>query len=173
MHFEEIYKLYKNVVYNLSLHYSQNAEDAEEITQDVFLAIHEKLESFKNNAQLKTWIYRIAVNKSLDFLKAKKRKKRWALFSVKPIKEQKPQNPLSNFNHPGVDLEQKEAVAHIFKAINQLPINQKNALILLKIENMSIKDTAEVLKMSEKGIESLFQRAKQNLEKLLKSTEGK
>jgi RNA polymerase sigma factor (sigma-70 family) len=68
--------MHKDLVYNLALSYVQNSEDAEEITQDVFIAVYQSISSFKAQANIKTWIYRIAINKSLDFIKAKKRQKR-------------------------------------------------------------------------------------------------
>lgn len=74
MQLEEIYSMYKNKVYNLALQYVQNIEDAEEITQDVFVNIHLSLAQFKYNAELSTWIYKITINKSLDYIKMKKRK---------------------------------------------------------------------------------------------------
>ena len=72
-----------------------------------------------------------------------------------------------NFNHPGVELEQKEALQKIFFAINQLPENQKTVIILLKIEHNSVKEVAEILMLSPKAVESLFQRAKTKLSFLL------
>ena len=60
------------MVFNLALQYVQNTEDAEEITQDVFVKIHFSKDNFKNQSAWRTWIYRITINQSLDFLKAKK-----------------------------------------------------------------------------------------------------
>lgn len=56
MTFEDIYKTYKDLVYNLSLQYIQNIEEAEEITQDVFLTVYKSLYSFKKKASVKTWL---------------------------------------------------------------------------------------------------------------------
>ena len=79
--FAEIYDQHKSLVFNLALQYVQNTEDAEEITQDVFLIVHEKLEAFRMEAKVSTWLYRITINKSLDFIKAKKRQKRFSFFT--------------------------------------------------------------------------------------------
>ena len=57
MSLQELYTKYGKLVYNLSLQYVQNKEDAEEITQDVFVAIHQSLENFKGQAKISTWIY--------------------------------------------------------------------------------------------------------------------
>ena len=78
--FNTIYNQYKTLVYNVALNYLQNIEDAEEITQDVFLQLYQSLDKFKNNSSLKTWIYRITINKSLDFIKHKNSVKRFFIF---------------------------------------------------------------------------------------------
>lgn len=173
MIFEDIYKEHKNLVYNLSLQYTQNIEEAEEIAQDVFVTVHQKLHTFNNESNIKTWIYRITINKSLDHLKAKKRKKRFGFLFSLSNEETTIKTTISNFNHPGIILEQQEATAAIFNCINQLPENQKNAIILLKIEHLPIVEVAEILNTSTKAVESLFQRGKKNLENLLLINEEK
>jgi RNA polymerase sigma factor (sigma-70 family) len=62
MTFKEIFDKYNKLVYNLALQYVQQKEDAEEITQDVFVKIHEKLSTFQQQSDIKTWIYRITIN---------------------------------------------------------------------------------------------------------------
>ncbi len=61
--FESLYNQYKVLVYNVALHYVQNCEDAEEITQDVFVQVYHSMHKFENNSTFKTWIYRISINK--------------------------------------------------------------------------------------------------------------
>jgi RNA polymerase sigma-70 factor (ECF subfamily) len=73
-----------------------------------------------------------------------------------------------DFFHPGVKIENKENAAVLFKAIDQLPSNQKIAFVLNKIENLSYKEISEVMKSSESSVDSLLQRAKKNLQKNLK-----
>lgn len=161
------------MVFNLSLNYVQNVEDAEEITQDVFVAVHQALSTFGNRSSLSTWIYRITINKSLDHIKAKKRKKRFGfIFSIFGD-DTTPANDAQHFNHPGVQLEQKEAMANIFACINALPDNQKTALLLSKTEQKSQAEIAEIMDISVKAVESLIQRAKTNLSAKLKTSEGK
>ena len=67
LNLENTYQAHKNLVFNLALNYVQNTEDAEEITQDVFLSVHQSMSSFKGQSDIKTWIYRITINKSLQF----------------------------------------------------------------------------------------------------------
>ena len=167
MDFEAFYIKNKNFVYNLALQYVQNIEEAQEITQDVFLKAHQKIHTFKGDATLETWLYRITINTSLDAIKAKKRKKRFAIFS-----QNQDELKYTNFNHPGVTLENKEALQQLFGLINKLPQTQKTALILIKIEGKSIKEVAHILEKTPKAIESLLQRAKTQLKKHRNQTEG-
>jgi RNA polymerase sigma-70 factor (ECF subfamily) len=161
------------MVYNLALHYVQNVEDAEEITQDVFLAVHQSIDGFEQRAAVSTWMYRITINKSLDFIRSRKRKKRFA-FITSLFGEDGRENVqiYSNFNHPGAALEQKEAMQRIFACINSLPDSQKTALILMKIEGRSQQETAEIMNTTAKAVESLVQRAKVSLVKKLEAAEG-
>lgn len=165
-----IYEEYNGLVYNLCLNYLQNIEDAEEVTQDVFLVIHKKIDDFSGKSSLKTWIYKITVNQCLDFLKAKKRKKRFGF--LLPLHDESNAFSYSDFNHPGVLLENKEATENIFRLINELPPNQKTALILKTIDELSQKEIADVMEISVKAVESLLSRAKSNLKEKLKNTEG-
>jgi RNA polymerase sigma-70 factor (ECF subfamily) len=156
------------MVYNLALQYTQNIEDAEEVAQDVFVSIYNSIDKFQANSKLSTWIYRITINKSLDFIKAKKTKKRFAFITNLFFEDSNEvKHDKANFNHPGVELENKEAVEKIFHEINQLPTNQKTVIILSRIEQKSQAEVAEIMNLSIKAAESLYQRAKQNLSKKL------
>ena len=167
MNFETIYRQNAKIVFNLALQYVQNKEDAEEITQDVFVAVHGKLETFRAEAEMSTWIYRIAINKSLDYLKAKKRKKRLGFFISIFSKEGSEEiNLPPQWNHPGVEMEDQEELKALFAQINQLPDQQKTALILSKIEDKSYTEVGAILSISPKAVESLVQRAKANLNKI-------
>lgn len=155
------------------MQYTQNSEDAEEISQDVFLSVHENLTKFRGESLLKTWLYKITINKSLDHIKSQKREKRSGFFKAVRIDDSDQEIHLPDMNHPGIALEHKEALGRLFKCINTLPDNQKTVIILLKIEQKTQAQTAEIMNISSKAVESLFQRAKTNLEKLLKQYEGK
>ena len=175
MNFQELYYKYKNTVYNLAVQYVQNIEDAEEITQDVFLKIHQNLNRFEKRADLKTWIYRITINTSLDYLKSKKAKKRFSFFiSLFHNESNEPLFQVSDFNHPGIELENKEAVERIFRIINELPDRQKTVIILSKIEGKSQKEISEIMQINVKAVESLIQRAKSTLsQKIYSQSKGK
>ena len=160
------YDKYKSLVYNLALNYSTNKEDAEEITQDVFLSVFKKMSSFRNESKIETWVFRVTINKSLDYLKAKKRFKRNFMNEGVSI-DQIDQSEYSNFNHPGVLLEYKEEVQEIFRCINELPEDYKTVIILLKIECKAYNEVSEIMNISVRAVESLFNRAKNKLDVLL------
>ncbi len=171
MTFKDLYDTYSKLSYNVALQYLQNKEDTEEVVQDVFLSVHRSFASFEHQSTISTWIYRITINKCHDFLKAKKRIKRFAFVQSLFGESGDELNYYpSDFNHPGVLMEQKEALATIFTAINNLPKKQKTAIILHKIEHLSQIEVAEIMDISAKAVESLVQRAKQNLQKSLTKT---
>ena len=170
--FITIYHQFKKLVYNLALQYVLRIEDAEEITQDVFVKVHEKYPEFRKEAELKTWIYRITINQSLDFLKAKKSQKRWNPFGILELDNDDLGLEIPDINHPGIELEQKETMEFILKSIYKLPENQKTVIILYRIEHKTTKEVAEIMNLSDKAIESLYQRAKKNLEIILNKNRG-
>ncbi|HEX8516104.1 MAG TPA: RNA polymerase sigma factor [Bacteroidia bacterium] len=165
--FNEIYEQYKDKVFNITMGYVQNPEDAEDITQDVFVEVHRSLCKFEGRSSLSTWIYRIAINRSLDLIKSRKRKKRFA-FITSIFEEAVPgKNELSDFHHPGIALENKENAALLFKEIQSLPENQKTAFLLSKVEGLKNSEISEIMQLSVSSVESLLFRSKQNLQKQL------
>ncbi|KAA9347190.1 RNA polymerase sigma factor [Larkinella humicola] len=166
--FRRFYEQTKNRVYNLVLGYVRNREDAEEIMQDVFLEVFLSSHTFKGDASVTTWLYRIAVNKSLDFLKHRKRQKRFAFFtSLFDTQSGEVLHHPTDFFHPGIALENQENAARLFRAIDTLPDKQKTAYLLTKVEGLSNIETAAILAASVGAVESLLQRATENLKKQL------
>jgi RNA polymerase sigma-70 factor (ECF subfamily) len=167
--FRKVYDEFTDLVYNLSLQYVHNTDDAQDITQEVFVKVHHHLHEFDPaSASMKTWIYRITVNHCLDFLKAKKTKKRFAFVTslFAPDAEGGLPDP-GHFDHPGILMEDAEELRRLFDLIERLPLQQRTALILTKIEDRSQKETAEIMEISPKAVESLVQRAKYTLGKMM------
>lgn len=165
--FAEIVNQLQGLVYNTVLGIVQNETDAEDVTQDVFIQIHESLAGYNREAKLSTWAYRIAINKALDFEKRKKAQRRGGLFK-RVFNTAEAEEPVS-FYHPGVALEQKEEAAVLFNAIDKLPEKQKIVFLLHKTEAMPYMEIAEVLETSVLAVESLMARAKQNLKTYLQN----
>ncbi len=168
--FRLLYDEFNKRVYNTVLSILQNEEEAEEIVQDVFLEVHQSARSFKGESSISTWIYRIAVNKSLDQLRFRRRKRRAAfLTNLFSSDSNEPIFQLADFQHPGVLLENKEKATILFKAIDRLADQQKAAFVLSQVEELPQKEISEIMKLSQKAVESLIQRAKANLRKELEN----
>jgi RNA polymerase sigma factor (sigma-70 family) len=170
--FKFLVDTYQDRVFNTSIGIVQNAEDAEDVAQEVFIQVYRSIHSFKGESNLSTWIYRIATTRSLDLLRSKKSKKRFGLLQRLFGEGNEPEFEIPDFNHPGVALDQKENAARLFKAISQLPDNQKTAFTLHKLEDLSYQEVSEVMKTSVAAVESLMHRAKQNLRKILEKDMG-
>lgn len=166
--FRQLYVMFKDRVYNTCISYLQQASDAEEITQDVFVEVHYAARNYKGEASVSTWIYRITVNKCLDRIRYNNRQKRFSFISsifsrdTSGMIHDKP-----HFEHPGAVAENRERAAILFSAIRQLPENQQTAFILKQIEGLSQREIAQIMDIGEKAVESLMQRAKTNLRKIL------
>lgn len=165
-HFEKLYHEYKTLVFNLALNYLQNTEDAEEVTQDVFVKIYNSLDKFSQKSTPKTWIYRITINQSMDFLKQKNSQKRFYIFGKKSQNEHEYLNT-STFEHPGILMENKEEAALLFKVINTLTENQKSVFLLSKLDGLSNPEIAAIMQLSISSVESLIFRAKNSLKEKL------
>lgn len=160
---------YTSMVYNVCLNLLRNKEDAEDLTQEVFTSIYLSMDSFQGNSKLSTWIYSITLNKSKEFLRHKTRKKRFGLFTLlKNDEGESESNRTVEFNHPGIQLEDKERAEILFEAIDSLPENQRNAYILHKVEGVSYQEIAEILDLTVSSVESLMFRAKKGLQDKLK-----
>jgi RNA polymerase sigma-70 factor (ECF subfamily) len=165
--FRQIVADWQNMVYNTAIGILQNAEDAEDVAQEVFVQVYESVKTFKAESKFSTWLYRITVSKALDHLRRKKRKKRFAYIQSLFGADNQTIIEKPDFNHPGVALDNKERAAVLFRAINQLPENQKIAFTLHKLEGLSYQEISEVMKTSVSSVESLMHRAKNNLKKWL------
>jgi len=160
---------WQDMVYNTSLGLVQSEMDAEDVTQEVFVKAWESIQGFKGESKLSTWLYRITVTKSLDFLRSRKRKKRFAYVqSLFGMNDEMVVDP-PEFLHPGVLAEKKQLSVALFKAVNDLPEQQKAAFVLSRMEGLNHKEVSEVLGTTVPAVESLLQRAKLNLRKKLES----
>jgi len=158
---------YQDKVYNTCISFVKNPDDADDLTQEVFIEVYNSIHKFKEESKLSTWIYRISVNKSLQYLRKMKRKKRFG-FLIGIGDEGKLNDPAKlDFNHPGIMAENKEKAAILFQAIEKLPENQRIAFTLHKLEDLSYDQISGIMQKSLSSIESLMHRAKVNLKKEL------
>lgn len=167
--FRKLVERHKDRVYNTCLGFLHNRQDAEDMAQEVFIQVYEAIETFRGESSLATWIYRIAVTKSLELIRHRKRKKRRAFFESLKRGDDDPDEVSGEefFVHPGIALEQKERAEILFREIGKLPENQKVAFTLHKVEGLAYKEIAEVMETSLAAVEALMHRAKKNLQKQL------
>ncbi|NQZ43961.1 MAG: RNA polymerase sigma factor [Flavobacteriaceae bacterium] len=160
---------YQKMVFNTCLSFVPNAEDAEDIAQEVFVEVYRSIKKFKGDAKLSTWIYRISVNKSLEFIRKKSAKKRFGFMQsisggVVPIDRS---GYFTEFDHPGILMERKEQQEILYNAIDKLPEAQKVVFTLNKIDGLSYKEIADITQKSIPSIESLLFRSRKNLKRIL------
>ncbi|MBK7561675.1 MAG: sigma-70 family RNA polymerase sigma factor [Chitinophagaceae bacterium] len=167
--FKYLVDTYQDRVFNTAIGIVQNAEDAEDVAQEVFIQVYRSIHHFKGESKLSTWLYRITTTRALDLLRSRKSKKRFGFMQRLTGEDNEPLYELADFNHPGVTLDRKENAAKLFKAIAQLPENQKTAFTLHKLEDLSYQEISQVMRTSVPAVESLMHRAKQNLRKILEN----
>lgn len=170
--FKWLVDTYQDRIFNTAIGIVQNAGDAEDVAQEVFIQVYRSIHHFKGESKLSTWLYRITTTRALDLLRSRKSKKRFGFMQRLFGDGNEPLYELPDFNHPGIALEKKEDAARLFKAIRQLPDNQKTAFTLHKLEDLSYKEVSEVMKTSVAAVESLMHRAKLNLRKILEKAGG-
>lgn len=157
--YREVMDKYRQPVMRLCRGFTGSSDDAEDLAQDVFLEVFSSIGKFKGNASISTWIYRIAVNKSLNFVRDRKKR-----LHVKYSSEV--DNEIKHGNGDSADnrLTQKEHARVLHIALERLPSAQRTAFVLNKYEDMKYYEIAEVMKISVSAVESLLFRAKRNLQ---------
>jgi len=160
--FNEIVMQYQDDVIGLCFRYVGNQVDAEEVAQEVFVRLYQSRDSYEPRGKLTTYLYRIAVNRSLNFIRNQRRRK-WLSFD----KVQR-SHSLSDPENPESAFERQEQEAMIQEAIQALPKNQKTVLILRRYQELSYEEIAEIMGCSIPSVESRLFRARQTLRKTLK-----
>jgi RNA polymerase sigma-70 factor (ECF subfamily) len=167
--FKELVDKWQNMVYNTAVSIVQNEDDADDITQEVFIQVYQSVSSFKGESKFSTWLYRVTLSKALDYEKKKKRKKRFGFVQGLFGADGEKQAYAIEFNHPGVQMEKKEKAGELFNALNKIPDKQRIAFTLHKLEGQSYQEIAEIMNTTLYAVESLMGRAKTNLKKELNS----
>ncbi|MCH3882698.1 MULTISPECIES: RNA polymerase sigma factor [Tenacibaculum] len=169
--FSQLLDDYQQKVFGTCISFIPNKEDAEDVAQEVFLEVFKSISKFKGDSKLSTWIYKIATNKCLEFIRKKNTKKRFA-FIQSIMGNEIPLDKTSYFtevNHPGIILENKEKSAIIFRAIDTLPENQRVVFTLAKVDSKSYQEIVEITGKSLSSVESIMFRAKKNLQEKLEN----
>jgi len=168
--FEFVILKYQKMVFRMAMGFVHSKEDAEDLTQDVFLAAYLSWDTFRGDAEISTWLHKIVVNVSLNYIKKQQSQDTVQLINDTdddifdcPSEEKNPYQLLENF-------ELKETIQ---KAIDTLPDRQRTAFVLSECDDLHQQEIAAKMGIHEGAVEQLLQRAKKNLQKKLRKSVGK
>jgi RNA polymerase sigma-70 factor (ECF subfamily) len=168
--FEELVETYQHRLVAVMHHLVGNAEEAEDLAQEVFLRVYRARKKYRPRAKFSTWLFTIANNLALNSLRSKQRK------PVVPLNVQdsgplgpRPEEQLVHDRGaaPGHNLMQQELAAVIQQALEGLNERQRVAVVLNKFEDMSYEEIAQVMNLTTKAVKSLLSRARENLRQAL------
>lgn len=161
--FEVIIRRYNQRLYRIQKGYISDEEDVKDTLQTTYIKAFKKLDTFRGEAAFSTWLTRIAINEALLFIKKQKSRSNLHLYGSD---DEKPE-ATSTFNSPdqqSIDQETREVLE---KAINKLPPKYRSVYIMREVEEMSTKDTALALEISESNVKVRLMRAKKKLRHIL------
>ena len=171
--FEQLVLQYQNPIYNLCLRITGNPEDAADMTQESFLKAWRNLESFHFEAAFSTWLYRLASNTCLDFLRSAKRRRKLSL----TVEDESGESQLLDLPDPAptpeASLLTNEENARLGAAMEQLDPEQRRILTLRVVNDLSYTEIAAVLNIKEGTVKSRLARARESLRKKLLQTGNK
>jgi RNA polymerase sigma-70 factor (ECF subfamily) len=164
--FEPLVTRHQDMVFSTCMGFVHDADEANDLTQEVFIRAFEKLAQFNQQSGFSTWLYRIAINASLNTIRSKKkhvfqRLSSWfeseskAVFDFPADLDFTPENLLLT----------DEQSALVQEELDKLSEKQRVAFVLSRCENLPQKEIAAIMQLSEGAVESLIQRAKTNLAK--------
>jgi len=158
--FENLVERSYLLVYKVSYKWCRTKEDAEDITQEVFVKLANKIFSFREESSFQTWLYRIAINTAKDFTKKEERK----LFKETAFREEQKLKSESTQNATSID-------EKIYQMLELLPQKLKDTAFLVFGEGMNHREAAAVLDCAEKTISWRIHQVKKELKKHLEHGE--
>lgn len=163
--FRELVEATQDHVYNTCFSFVKNKEDAEDIAQQVFIEVLRNVHKFRGDAKLSTWMYRIAVNRSLNHLKSVKRHHKVQSLDEMVENKRMKDFPSTEDNLQNSEDEHTQRLEVLQRTIESLPENQKIAITLNNFEKLSYQEVADVMGISLSAVTALINRAKVNLRK--------
>jgi RNA polymerase sigma-70 factor (ECF subfamily) len=148
--FKEIYKQHSKYVFNVALSVLKNTKDAEDIMQDVFIKFFENMDNFRGEANIKTYLYKMTINKSIDYIRkqAGRREKLVKIFET--------------------NIKSETQTLVLNDLLDKLTMNEKLPLILSEIGGFSYKEIAEILNIKIGTVKSRINRSINKLKNILK-----
>jgi RNA polymerase sigma-70 factor (ECF subfamily) len=164
--FEVLVRRHQTSVLNLIYRYVGDRTMARDLAQEVFIRVWRATNRYEPKAKFTTWLYSIAANLCLNQLRSSGKKKRF--LSESPVEEVRTLNGENNVSQSAEEiLLAEERSRQISHALQNLPENQRMALILKRYDNLSYGEIAKIMECSVSAVESLLVRAKRNLKEKL------
>ncbi len=171
MTFEEIYEQNADRILNLAYRMTGKEALARDIVQDVFIKVYEKMGTFRNEAQISTWIYKIALNHTINVLKREKRYFFSGAFeensSLKAHADKQTVWEKESPKSPDKILEKEERETLLRSMLEKLPPKYRIPLLLYRYEGMSYQEIAQQLDVSLSAVETRIHRARKKLAGML------
>lgn len=161
--FEELVLKYEKTVYNLALRMVGDRDDASDMTQEAFIKAYGSLYSFRGDSKFSVWIYRIATNVCLDFLRSKSRKQQVSL----TVSDDDDEDAQLDIPDPKADPEQqlikKISMQSVEEGLKTLPDKQRQILVMRELGGMSYAEIGAALSLEEGTVKSRIFRARKRL----------
>jgi RNA polymerase sigma-70 factor (ECF subfamily) len=162
---------YSGQIYGLLFRLTQDAEEAADLTQDTFLQVLRSIRKFRGDSELKTWLFRIAINESRNRFRWWKRRKRESTVSLdaQPAHDGLPLNETlaDNSEDPERALIRRQERERIERALNDLPLPFREAVVLCDVEGQSYQEIATILGINIGTVKSRIARGREEMRKKL------
>lgn len=153
--FQELFRRYQNVVWRVCYSFTRNADDAEDLTQEIFFRVYRNLAKFEGRSALKTWIYRIAINTCQNEIRRLKRRPQLAETDVQTMAEYLPSSTTTEGEWQKVNLREQLALA-----FSRLRPEEHRILTLRDVEERPYSEISEILSINLSAAKMRAKRAR-------------
>ncbi|MCZ4694285.1 RNA polymerase sigma factor [Ancylomarina euxinus] len=164
--FRFLVKQYERLVFHVAARLLNRQEDLEDVCQEVFIKVHQKLPEFRGDSKLSTWIATIAYRVAVNHIKKKK-----AETDIDDSEREFLHNDMITYDHPQNIIEKQELKAYVRQMVDRLPSQYKTVLSLYHLEEMGYKEIVEITGLPEGTVKNYIFRARKLLKELIKNSE--
>lgn len=165
--FRGLVETYQGRIYNIVYGMVHNRDDAQELTQDAFIKAYKKLNTFNLGTKFYTWLCRIAVNTTIDFLRKNKNKQTMSFEEGIAVQSSSGVSDMHYESNPEQQAMKEETRQQIIAAVDELPEEQRKILILKELDGLSYKEIADVLEIPQGTVMSRLYYARKKLQEIL------